>query len=283
MRAQLSPNPGYVVTVCIAAIVEGPGLIVTVSDRMLSSPIDLITATDNATLKARTISDDWAVMFSGDGALFFPFVAEAQEKLRGAQLTLVQRKRALQDIYKSMREDSFFDSNIAKLGYRTLDEFRANGLKELGHDTFNDFINDLRQFDFGIQFIVYGHDKDGSPHIYSLGNPGVLVNHNLERYAVIGSGTYMAMAALSRKPLPRAAPNAVIYRVLGAKFSAETAAGVGKSTTVMIFNSRLRVSNVSTDVIERVRSIWDKELNAPDPDEALNAIDNSGAVQQVNG
>jgi hypothetical protein len=102
----------------------------------------------------------------------------------------------------------------------------------------------------------------------------------MERYAVIGSGVYMARAALSRKSI---SPNlnTVIYRVLGAKFSAETAAGVGKSTTVILLNSIGEDASMTKGVIDKVRDAWEKEISAPDPREALEAIDKSGAVGVV--
>ena len=52
-----------------------------------------------------------------------------------------------------------------------------------------------------IGFIIYGYYEDKTPHICSLLNPGVIINHDLERCAVIGTGTHMARASISRKPL----------------------------------------------------------------------------------
>lgn len=70
------PNPECVVTVGIAAIVEAQNLIVTASDRMLSSN-DVVQARDNAALKARKISSTWGIMFAGNGELFIPFAEQA--------------------------------------------------------------------------------------------------------------------------------------------------------------------------------------------------------------
>lgn len=188
----------------------------------------------------------------------------------------------LESQYRYIREKQFVDWHISRFGYKTLEDFRAKGLNELGPGIFANIIGDLNKFDLGIEFIVYGHDKDGDPHIFTLRNPGVLVNHDLEKYSVIGSGEYMARAALARKSLSPDL-NTVIYRVLGAKFSSETAAGVGKSTTVFLTNGEGTTSQLSTGVIGKVRNVWEREINAPDPPDALEEIDKSGAVLLITG
>ena len=279
-KGMAPPNPGCVVTVGIAAIIEGPGLIVTVSDKMLSSSVDLVQATDNATLKTRKISDDWGIMFSGNGELFIPFVAQSSREMGGVKHDFFDLKTILQSVYKTTRECSFFDANISRLGYKSLEEFRSRGLRELGRAMFSDIMGDMNRYDLGIDFIVYGYDTQRSAHICSLENPGVLKDCGLGGYIAVGSGQYMATAALSRKPLPNI-PSAVIYRVLGAKFAAETAAGVGKSTTVLISNPAGRVVQLSNSVIQNLRNIWERELSTPDPEDALQEIEDCGSLQRL--
>jgi hypothetical protein len=267
------------VTVGIAAIVQAQALIVTVSDRMLSSTNDVIQARDNAALKARQLSSDWAIMFSGNGEFFIPLAEQLALDVTALEngYSLYEFINTLESRYRYLREKRFVDWHISKLGYKTLEEFRMKGLNELGKDVFVDLVSELNNFDLGIDFIVYGYDNKKCPHIFTLVNPGVMVNHDLEQYAVIGSGVYMARAALSRKPLSPDL-NTVIYRALGAKFSAETASGVGRSTTVIVANSDGKFAQLSEPTVRAVRTAWDREIIAPDPPDALQAIDKSGAV-----
>ncbi len=270
-------------TVGIAAIVYEQGLIVTVCDQMLSGN-DLVQARDHAALKARKISSNWAVIFSGNGVLFVPFVDQAIKLSLdiGGNVDLKDIKVTLESLYRSTREEQFVNWHISKLGYKSVEEFRKSGLSELGDNIFGDVINELSKFELGINFIVFGHDENKHPHIFSLENPGVLVNHDLERFSVIGSGTYMARASLSRQHLPTSL-NSVLYRVLGAKFSSETASGVGKGTSVIITDSNGEVSYLSKEVVDSVRAIWDREINAPDPSDAMEMISKSGGYLLATG
>jgi hypothetical protein len=150
------PNAECVVTVCIAAIVEGEGFIVTVSDRMLSSN-DVIQAQDIAALKAMKISKGWGVMFSGNGELFYPFVNQARHEMKeiGIEHDLEVVGCVLEKLYRAMREKRFVDLHIGNLGYNTIEEFRTSGLRQLGKEIFTALIEELNKFDMGIEFIVY--------------------------------------------------------------------------------------------------------------------------------
>jgi hypothetical protein len=122
--------------------------------------------------------------------------------------------------------------------------------------------------------LVYGFDKKGSSHIFVVANPGFSTDHDLLGYAVIGSGTYMATASLRRKRMPYDRAS-VAYRLLEAKFSAETASGVGASTTCFTMTrhkEKITTKSIGYGSIDKLKGIWKSVLEQPEPKEALDII-----------
>jgi hypothetical protein len=274
--------PGSIVTIAIAAIHPSSGTIITVSDRMLSTGNDIVQARDNATIKARKISDHWGVMFSGNGELFHRFVELACHELLviGETHQLIEVQNVVENIYKRLFDKRFTDIHLSKFGYKNVSEFRRRGLGEFGKDIFGEIINSINNFDLGIEFIIYGYDKQKMAHIFCLENPGLITNHHIARFAVIGSGSYMARASLHRKDL-LADINSIIYRLLEAKFSAETASGVGESTTVILLNEDGKNTVLPKATIRKIREIWKREITSPDPIDATTIIAESPSVISI--
>jgi len=90
----------------------------------------------------------------------------------------------------------------------------------------------------------------------------------------------MAIAALSRRKLT-AGLEETIYRVLDAKFSSETATGVGKKTHVVTRSKDGKYGMMRPEQIEAVRVAWQKQLNLPEPSEALDTIRKSRAFKAI--
>lgn len=274
-RNNQRPNPadfGLDVTICIAAVTKSGmanGHIVTASDRMISAPDDSVQATE--TLKARKISKTWALMFEGDANLFLPVIAEIKKKLgefdKVYDFTTVQS--IICEVYKTTFDKECSDIYLSRYGLKSISEFRKCGLSQFGKK-FYDICKDIDGYYLGINVLIYGFDEYGLPHIFDVSSPGVLTNHDLLGYAVIGSGTQMAMASLRRKRLPYDL-NKVVYRLLEAKFSAETASGVGESTTLFTMGADGKDKSIGYGSIDGIKKIWRRELER-EPSDALDTI-----------
>ena len=171
---------------------------------------------------------------------------------------------------------------MARFGYTDIADFRRNGLNEMGKELYSQYANDLARFDLGLELLVYGFSTKGGRHIFEVSNPGKISSHNLRGYAAIGSGSLMALAALTRRPMPPDLTN-TIYRLLDAKFSAETAREVGKRTYVITMNATGKFGIMAQTNIEKVRAIWEASLKEPEPEEALELIKQSQAVKAISG
>jgi hypothetical protein len=271
---------GFDVTIAIAAITVPDGYIVTVADRMLSYG-DITQAEDNATLKSRRIAKHWALMFSAaDANLFLPTVKLIEGRLEDGEHELQTVQRAVSNVYEQMFDREFTSKYLVRYGFDNIGDFRKVGLEQFGNQKFQEICEAIDKFELGIELLCYGYDKRKQPHIFQVSNPGSVTNHDLLGYAVIGSGYWMASASLRRRPLP---PDleAVIYRLLEAKFSAETASGVGKSTTVMTMNSEAKLGAMGSGAISKVRDIWEQTLKTPEPPDAIQVIAKTAAVTQI--
>jgi hypothetical protein len=268
----ISADFGFDVTICIAAATKSgmaDGHIVTVSDRMISATDDSVQATE--ALKARKISKTWALMFEGDGNLFLPIVAEIKKKFgdfdKVHDFATVQS--TVCEVYRTMLDIQCSSEYLSRYGLASISEFRKFGLSNFG-EKFYDICKWIDGYDLRINILIYGFDQNGLPHIFDISNPGVVTNHDLLGYAAIGSGETMAMASLRRKQLPYDL-NKVVYRLLEAKFSAETASGVGESTTLFTMRSDGKDKSIGYGSIGEIKKIWKRELER-EPDDALDII-----------
>jgi hypothetical protein len=281
------PTPaelGLDVTIAMAAITTPDGYIVTVSDRMISYD-DVTQAVDNATIKAQGIAKNWGAMFAAaDARLFMPIVGKAADRLRNlgeeAPSSADIVKREVAGAYQDIFEAEFTARHLSRLRFRSIDEFRKNGLSELGPDVFGEIFHELSKFDLGIQLLCYGFSGNGYPNIFQIENPGRVTEENIFKYAVIGSGYWMASASLRRRPLTGDLAD-TIYRLLEAKFSAETATGVGRATTVMTFDASWAFGAMTSGDIDKIRNIWSDTLKQPEPVPAIEIIERSRAVRGI--
>jgi hypothetical protein len=69
------------------------------------------------------------------------------------------------------------------------------------------------------------------------------------------------------RPLDHLNPAQLIYRVLEAKFAAESSSAVGRSTLVLIANRCQPTTFLSFGTIERIRKLWEESRMALPPDE----------------
>jgi hypothetical protein len=267
---------GLDVTIAMAAITKPDGYIVTVSDRMIS--YDNVTqAEDNAALKAAKIAERWGIMFSAnDARLFMPLTDKIIAKMgkasgndRTYHLDVV--KQCVMEAYQEMFDVEFSAAFLSRLGIPSVREFRKNGFTELGSDVHKEVYRELSKFDLGIQLLVHGYDLINQPHIFEVDSPGRIRDHDILGYAVIGSGYWMASASLRRRPLSREL-YPTIYRLLEAKFSAETATGVGKATTAIIFGPNSEFASTHPDIIADVREVWLGTLKPDAPKAAIQLI-----------
>ena len=243
---------------------------------------DVVQATDDAIVKLRKIGNKWAILFAADNAnMFIPICRKAEMKLsqHGTNLSFPTAQKVVCDAYKEMFDEEFTAKFLSRYGFKNIADFRALGLQQFGENQFTNICDAINRFDLGITLLVCGFDGR-EPRIFEVSNPGSITDHSLLQYAVVGSGSYMALAALRRKSLNFNLED-TIYRLLDAKFSAETAAGVGKITSLITMNVDGEFGFVMSEMIGKIRKIRDNILHAPEPKSAIELIEMTTAVKNM--
>lgn len=82
----------------------------------------------------------------------------------------------------------------------------------------------------------------------------------------------MAMASLNLRPINHLSDAGLSYRACEAKFSAETAGGVGRSTTGYLINRDGISSPIMPSTLDKFRGVWEKWRMQHPPQEALSLI-----------
>ncbi len=273
------PTPkerGVYVTICIAAMTQlgmADGQIIMAMDRLITAPDDLVPGAE-VVLKARKVSMTWALMFAGNGDLFLPMQAAISKRLGdfNGVYSLATVQSAALEAYHAAFDDQFTGMHLSRYGFAGITEFRTLGWSQLGKK-FKELCDLIDNFSIGIDLLFCGFGADRMPHIFEISNLGVVTSHDLLGHAAIGSGTYMATASMRRKPMPYHR-DALIYRVLEAKFSAETAAGVGDKTVMFTLSSDGHGKSIGVNSIAKVKEIYENILKQSEPKEATDLIAN---------
>jgi 20S proteasome alpha/beta subunit len=132
----------------------------------------------------------------------------------------------------------------------------------------------IREFNLSTSFLVCGVDEHAHPHVFSVNNPnGNQIVHDARGHAAIGTGAQMALGALGSRPIATLPIRDLIYRVCEAKFAAETAPGVGKSTLALVQRKGSKYRIAFPNQIQRLQDVWTKGRTEPAPKKAHKIID----------
>jgi hypothetical protein len=260
------------VTICIAASCVPPTHIVAVSDKMLSDPGDVVPAIDDAAFKNVTVAKRWGLMFSGNSHLWFPFHLAVTPRFRLESPT-IEAEDAMsicREEYDKLRGAQITSLLLSVFGYVNIGDFMNRGRNEMGDALFENLVQSIRAFDLALEVIMYGFDYDNMPRIFTL-TRARLEDCTVDRFAVLGTGTYMA-ASVVRKRNRWNPVASLVYGLLDAKFSSESASGVGRSTQVRILSPAGGELTLSDDEVQSIRDAWEIDVNRADPAKALGVV-----------
>lgn len=253
---------------------------VMVADTMLSYQ-DVVPATDNATEKIFLLESGWFALFAGNTSPLNSLLYRMRENLRADSAATLNEaeeldrlKRACKQAYQAERSQQLTDRHLSVYGIKTQDEFKREGYHYFGPQVFAEVSREVRDFCLDTTLLICGFDAKNFPHIFEIADPGELTDHDQPGCAAIGAGAQMAMGVLSPRSNKRLSWKELVYRLCEAKFTSETANGVGRSTSiaVMFLNGVLEI--LRPVHIEQLRHIWEEQRATPIPAEALDIIDN---------
>lgn len=256
------PRPadwGFGMTVCIAAISQDN--VILASDKMISMGF---TSVDDVADKCEVLSHRWHGMMAGDDVSpLIPILEKIHRAPASTGDTLAGIAGLVSTAFQEQRDQMAEESILRPLllDRKTFLERGREVLYESEHDL---ILERLKHFNLDCQLLVAGFDDDQlserprTPHIFTVTSPGKCTYYDKLGFWTIGSGQNSALSSLfaSRYKVSDDLP-ACIYNVIAAKFTAETAPGVGKETFVTILGDRGRkISFLSGEKIDSYKTKW---------------------------
>jgi hypothetical protein len=256
-------------TVCISGRSSAPrDFIIAVSDAKLSNDW---RSQDDGMTKLRNVGTRWHVMFSANRDLpsLQPILGSVDAALKGTTESL----REVQDAFRAAygeRLNAIIQDRILSPYKMTVDDWKADGLIQFGSNEFSRINAKIEAVTIDLKLLVCGFDECEEAHHF-IANPdeGELIEDwSFQDYCVIGAGQYLADAALAAMPKQdRDTPfeNYLLMMLCFAKFTAESAPSVGKSTTIRIFYNDGSYRYINEDVIDQIRQFWRRRQEAAIP------------------
>lgn len=226
---------GLQLTISMAAFSPRDRCMIMVADTMLSYQ-DVVPASEDGTEKIFFLKNGWHALFAGDpspiNGLFrrmrsdlsisetAPATNEAEE--------LERLKSACRKAYQAERSERVVDRYLSPYGM-TLDEFRKNGYQAFGPQIFAEVNREIRDFSLGIDLLVcywisahLWNNRAGRSHRSRLD-----WIRSYRQWRADGNGCSQSS--------PNQTPTLRDLVLCEAKFTSETATGVGRPTSVVCY------------------------------------------------
>jgi transcriptional regulator with XRE-family HTH domain len=263
---------GLVVTIGIAVKPVQGDFIITVSD-MRKAFSDNFLPTEWGDVKVAPLGTRWGFLFAGGQMGYARAIQRKALDVLGfdPNLTFDQVKDAVNEAYNATAEELIFHKYVRRFGFSSVSDFRINSYKQLGDRITTRISDKIERFDLGMELLVYGFDETRRARFIHIHGNDVADQSIVNAWA-IGTGTFLALGDLHSKGWPDQSIESLIYWACEAKFCAEFADAVGKSTSAYIWYPSGRFSIISAGLIRRLREIWEASRWSPIPDDAADAI-----------
>jgi hypothetical protein len=148
----------------------------------------------------------------------------------------------------------------------TAESFLKLGKLKCTPDVYNRICEKIEKENFSLRFVLAGFGEENEDaHIWLVDGDGAPVSHNSIGFWAIGTGAPAAMSSIAfhvgRAQLSvHSSVQEAVYFSLAAKFMAESASDVGKSTFVVILSNHEKepLEYVSDPGTEQIRQIWER-------------------------
>jgi hypothetical protein len=226
---------------------------VNVCDSMITLP-DM--SADALAVKSFSIGENWLSVFSANDMSAVNAVANVA-KQEGGLLKFPQVVGLFQSAFRAELLAKAEASILAPLSI-SMAEFRKDGLANFGPEIFSRLFYQIEQLSLDATFLVHGFDEE-VPHVFSIQGRGEVSYYDQPGFWAIGSGQTIALGSLfSCAPSPVYFElGDLLYLLCRAKFSAESAPGVGRSTNAVILRSDGERFFVFNTELERLRKKWE--------------------------
>jgi hypothetical protein len=227
---------------------------------------------DDAALKHHALHRDWFGLFAGNVGAAGPVFRRAATILEAADSHTVDAVRAA--VAAAYEQERMAQAEATVLGVYglSMQEFGATGAKRFAPEIFNKLCERIDSVSLGCDFLVCGFDQldpNGYPHVFTV-TDGVANDFFPTGWWAIGSGAINAIGVLAQWQHHWGSDLlTTTYRLLEAKFAAESALGVGRERTfVYIQRYRAPFILIDEETIHKIRNWWKAKMQIFPPESA---------------
>jgi hypothetical protein len=261
-------------TVCVVSKCSREKCIVAVTDKMLSMSA---MSGDDLAVKFSALGSKWIAMFAGDDiSPVVPIFKEVRAVLAPASC-----EETVEDVVvafrAAIRKEKTTKSEAKVLSRFDIDmlEFRREGLANLGPELFTRLAYEIAEISLDITFLVFGFEGTTEPvaHIFTINGTGDVSYFDLSGFWAIGSGQTSALGTMFgiRNGIVYQTLPDVLYLCAKAKFSAESAIGVGKETTAIVLQSNGDRYLIHAPEMAKLKAVWES-TRGPDVPAAADPV-----------
>ncbi len=262
-RRERLPGRRKAVTVCIAAMCKEPDsdkyVIVTVSDLKITTGH---YSADLVSLKTERLHKKWYGSLSGKIDQSVPVIRKIRGSLLENGYTVGEVADVCKKAYIEHQRELAYEKVLSPFDM-TLDSF-LKSRKKIGESQYERLWNAISSVSVGFNLLVAGIEKSGHAKIFTVSNPSEenpsFINFcDTTHFAAIGSGAYLAESVLyAYGQIGGDSLDQTVYRLIAAKFLAESASDVGEATHLRIIYQDGSVKRLDADFIHNeIRTHWD--------------------------
>ncbi len=251
-------------SVCIAILAKDRKVSVCITDEKVS--FSTFSAEYLAT-KNDPFLYNCPVLYAGNDMQYAPLVIDRARRRLTHASTPEEAAYALDEAYQEQLSELIQKRVLRRYKFDS-NKFRDQGKKLCTEIVYNRLCERISKVDLSIRFLLCGFDQRQSGHIYTAGGDESVENFDHVGIWAIGRGAPAALASMAFHvthghfhPMYCSADEALYYG-LEAKFMAESADTVGRSTFVTITESDKRVKFIDEHNIDKLRKKW-QQTGAP--------------------
>jgi 20S proteasome alpha/beta subunit len=252
-------------TVCVGTIAQNGRAIVMLADK--AATVSTMQADTNVRKILPIGTCGWYAMTAGDPTFAEDVIEKAKSKIEEDQsipVSLPSMMTCMKEAYQACRENHLVDEILTpNLLDKTSVVARPATLLPLQTSHYLKVVEDIARFKTRTRLLVCGFDKGKKPkpHIFSVQDPGIYLNHDSLGYWAIGIGDetalshLLSMATSKKDEIPEA-----LYQAFDAKVKSEIRQGIGYDSDAEILvagrNKSIPVPHNIIELLDRVYSAF---------------------------
>lgn len=225
-------------TVCIGALANKKAEAILVADKMISLnfPMAYEYETDDV-FKIYELTSHCAVLTAGVAVFAYEIIENSKPIIAAKKPTTIKAiAEILREQYQNLRRELIVQQ-VLEPRKMTLEDYYKNQ-NNLHIGVIQQIEKRFSEDNIGVELIVAGYDS-GECHLFSIYNPGIVIDNNAIGYATIGIGAPHATYSMIDSDFKKTSSlTEVKEMVKKAKKRSEKAPGVGKQTVTVTLSEK---------------------------------------------